>query len=550
MAMVNMNNLLNGKDSRWLQLEVCREFQRNKCSRPDTECKFAHPPANVEVQNGRVTACYDSIKGRCNREKPPCKYFHPPQHLKDQLLINGRNHLALKNALMQQMGLAPGQTLVPGQMPASAVAGNAPFLGIPAQVAAAGSFSPFYTPGSSVPTGLLPVIPADNSASQLAVMPQGVTGHQKIARSDRLEVDVKSLGNFYYDAFTGMAVPYKRAATDKSGVPVYPQPSGNTLQQLMTLQQQPASYIPVTCEYSSSTGGTTNPQASSSHVTTTSTTASALMITNSMASVSSSASLTPSASTPTTLATNFPLVNNTEGPEESKNPSPSLLPQSFIENSLQQQQSQQQKPTENGNDDENEKNNNVTETLDVSAYYQQPKVSQASAITSVAPSISPMTALNYTGVALNKQMINQTARLPYQSVAAANQASAQNAFSQQLLMRANLNAAAAAAAAAAPSAAANSQMMQSAMNMSYMNPFMAAQQQPRLLLSPQMLNQFGMMQQMSQPHAHHSFMQSAQLHHYHPYALPLATASGQQAVGSTPQSVAAAALSYKKMKSI
>merc|ERR1712079_142022 len=42
--------------------------------------------------------------GRCNREKPPCKYFHPPQHLKDQLLINGRNHLALKNALMQQMG--------------------------------------------------------------------------------------------------------------------------------------------------------------------------------------------------------------------------------------------------------------------------------------------------------------------------------------------------------------------------------------------------------------------------------------------------------------
>ncbi|XP_052838962.1 protein muscleblind isoform X23 [Drosophila gunungcola] len=59
---VNMNSLFNGKDSRWLQLEVCREFQRNKCSRQDTECKFAHPPANVEVQNGKVTACYDSIK--------------------------------------------------------------------------------------------------------------------------------------------------------------------------------------------------------------------------------------------------------------------------------------------------------------------------------------------------------------------------------------------------------------------------------------------------------------------------------------------------------
>ena len=43
-------------------MEVCREFQRNKCSRSDTECKFAHPTSNVEVQNGRVTACYDSIK--------------------------------------------------------------------------------------------------------------------------------------------------------------------------------------------------------------------------------------------------------------------------------------------------------------------------------------------------------------------------------------------------------------------------------------------------------------------------------------------------------
>ncbi|XP_066960510.1 muscleblind-like protein 3 isoform X5 [Macrobrachium rosenbergii] len=122
MAMVNVNNFLNVKDSRWLQLEVCREFQRNKCTRPDTECKFAHPPPNVEVQNGRVTACYDSIKGRCNREKPPCKYFHPPQHLKDQLLINGRNHLALKNAIMTQIqGLSPGTAVVQGTIPVEQV---------------------------------------------------------------------------------------------------------------------------------------------------------------------------------------------------------------------------------------------------------------------------------------------------------------------------------------------------------------------------------------------------------------------------------------------
>ncbi|UXI20362.1 uncharacterized protein NH340_JMT06305 [Sarcoptes scabiei] len=113
--MAIVNPLLNIKDSRWLQLEVCREFQRNKCTRSDTECKFAHPSSNVEIQNGRVIACYDSMKGRCNREKPPCKYFHPPKHLKEQLIINGKNHLALKNAILQQV---PFQTvLAAGQLP-------------------------------------------------------------------------------------------------------------------------------------------------------------------------------------------------------------------------------------------------------------------------------------------------------------------------------------------------------------------------------------------------------------------------------------------------
>ena len=88
-----------------------------------------------------LTWCSCDVQGRCNREKPACKYFHPPQHLKvslahhwhcgdhtgiekqllrniyinqDQLLINGRNHLALKNALAQQMQ----QQMIPGQVPA------------------------------------------------------------------------------------------------------------------------------------------------------------------------------------------------------------------------------------------------------------------------------------------------------------------------------------------------------------------------------------------------------------------------------------------------
>ncbi|XP_050675551.1 protein muscleblind isoform X2 [Leptidea sinapis] len=228
-TMVNMNSLLNGKDSRWLQLEVCREYQRNKCSRPDNECKFAHPPTTVEVQNGRVTACYDSIKGRCNREKPPCKYFHPPQHLKDQLLINGRNHLALKNALMQQMGLTPGQVM-PGQVPTVA---TSPYLsGVPG----VGSTYQYYAP--QLMPAMLGHDPA--AASPLGVMQQPVL-QQKMPRTDRIEMDMKSVGSFYYDnfAFPGV-VPYKRPAADKAGMPVY-QPA-TTYQQLMQLQQP---FVPV-----------------------------------------------------------------------------------------------------------------------------------------------------------------------------------------------------------------------------------------------------------------------------------------------------------------
>ncbi|XP_033225177.1 uncharacterized protein LOC117178064 isoform X3 [Belonocnema kinseyi] len=281
MAMVNMNNLLNGKDSRWLQLEVCREFQRNKCTRPDTECKFAHPPANVEVQNGRVTACYDSIKGRCNREKPPCKYFHPPQHLKDQLLINGRNHLALKNALMQQMGLTPGQTLVPGQVPTvespaptpphhhlqqqiqqqllathAFMATNPYLTGMP-QVG--NTYSPYFAPSPIMPAIMGPADPT-GVGSPLGVVQQTVAMPQKMPRTDRLEMDMKSVGSFYYEnfAFPGM-VPYKRPAGDKSGVPVYQPTGATTYQQLMQLQQP---FVPVSCEY---TGTPPLPAQSSNH---------------------------------------------------------------------------------------------------------------------------------------------------------------------------------------------------------------------------------------------------------------------------------------------
>uniref|UniRef100_A0A3P9J0A3 Muscleblind like splicing regulator 1 n=2 Tax=Oryzias TaxID=8089 RepID=A0A3P9J0A3_ORYLA len=101
------------RDTKWLTLEVCREFQRGTCSRPDNECKFAHPAKSCQVENGRVIACFDSLKGRCSREN--CKYLHPPPHLKTQLEINGRNNLIQqKNMAMlaQQMQLA--NAMIPG----------------------------------------------------------------------------------------------------------------------------------------------------------------------------------------------------------------------------------------------------------------------------------------------------------------------------------------------------------------------------------------------------------------------------------------------------
>ncbi|XP_043198078.1 protein muscleblind-like isoform X6 [Amphibalanus amphitrite] len=224
MANFHMVNALsmNIKDSRWLQLEVCREYQRNKCSRSDTECKFAHPLPHVEVQNGKVTACFDSIKGRCNREKPPCKYFHPPQHLKEQLLINGRNNLAIKNALMQQF--AAGSLPMAGTVPMTSP--TAPMYSLPP------SMSQFYTAAPTQAVG-------DAGLVAPLALPQL---QQKMQRSDRLEGEPAYDAQVYFGAFPGMGVAYKRSAGDKAGIPCYPAPGAASYQQLM-LQQQQQSYL-------------------------------------------------------------------------------------------------------------------------------------------------------------------------------------------------------------------------------------------------------------------------------------------------------------------
>ncbi|XP_063772154.1 muscleblind-like protein 1 isoform X4 [Pseudophryne corroboree] len=174
------------RDTKWLTLEVCREFQRGTCSRPDTECKFAHPSKSCQVENGHVIACFDSLKGRCSREN--CKYLHPPPHLKTQLEINGRNNLIQqKNMAMlaQQMQLAnamiPGTQLQP--MPMFSVA---PSLATNATAA----FNPYLGPMSPglVQAEILPSAHMLVAGNHGVAMPSAAAAAaQKLMRTDRLE---------------------------------------------------------------------------------------------------------------------------------------------------------------------------------------------------------------------------------------------------------------------------------------------------------------------------------------------------------------------------
>ncbi|XP_071999124.1 muscleblind-like protein 1 isoform X10 [Engystomops pustulosus] len=175
------------RDTKWLTLEVCREFQRGTCSRPDTECKFAHPSKSCQVENGRVIACFDSLKGRCSREN--CKYLHPPPHLKTQLEINGRNNLIQqKNMAMlaQQMQLA--NAIIPGtQLQPVPMFSVAPSLATNATAA----FNPYLGPVSPglVPAEILPTAPVLVAGNPGVTMPSAAAAAaQKLMRTDRLEV--------------------------------------------------------------------------------------------------------------------------------------------------------------------------------------------------------------------------------------------------------------------------------------------------------------------------------------------------------------------------
>ncbi|XP_077471494.1 muscleblind-like protein 1 isoform X9 [Stigmatopora argus] len=187
-------NIAQIRDTKWLTLEVCREFQRGTCSRSDQECKFAHPAKSCQVENGRIIACFDSLKGRCSREN--CKYLHPPPHLKNQLEINGRNNLIQqKNMVMlaQQMQLAnammPATQLPP--MPMFSVTPGLATNASAAAAAAAAAFNPYLSP---VSPGLMaqeilpntPVLMASSPA--VSQVPNAAAAAQKLLRTDRLEV--------------------------------------------------------------------------------------------------------------------------------------------------------------------------------------------------------------------------------------------------------------------------------------------------------------------------------------------------------------------------
>ncbi|XP_060923272.1 muscleblind-like protein 2 isoform X6 [Limanda limanda] len=201
-------NIASIRDTKWLTLEVCRQFQRGTCSRSDEECKFAHPPKSCQVENGRVIACFDSLKGRCTREN--CKYLHPPAHLKTQLEINGRNNLIQQKTaaamLAQQMQfMIPGTTMHPVGVDQDALASllrssHVDHLYLqsmqafpPCQGLGSGgglSYAPYLTPMSHsmglVPTDIHPnsqvIVPGSPPVSG------GSNSNQKLLRTDKLEV--------------------------------------------------------------------------------------------------------------------------------------------------------------------------------------------------------------------------------------------------------------------------------------------------------------------------------------------------------------------------
>ncbi|AQK43755.1 zinc finger CCCH domain-containing protein 28 isoform X2 [Zea mays] len=69
-----------------LTVDACRDFLRDRCTRSDLECRYAHPHNSVSIDlDNKVTACADSLRNNCFRGMT-CRYYHPPPHIQEQLL--------------------------------------------------------------------------------------------------------------------------------------------------------------------------------------------------------------------------------------------------------------------------------------------------------------------------------------------------------------------------------------------------------------------------------------------------------------------------------
>ncbi|KAK7090430.1 hypothetical protein V1264_010228 [Littorina saxatilis] len=208
------------------------------------------------------------LQGKCQRKDPPCKYLHPPQHLREQLLQNGRNNLILKSLHLQAAlhhpqvvpGLIPMAGGKPMAYPTAVMPGQIPYVAGPhylssVPTSAVHQYSPYGLPTVTMPGG---------DGTMVTQQMQGVisTPIPTKTRPDRLEPQVVEVltaskkrprdpAEELVLPQQMLVPPYKRMAIDgslgKSGIPMY-QPTIQTspYQQatLMHLQQQP--YIPVT----------------------------------------------------------------------------------------------------------------------------------------------------------------------------------------------------------------------------------------------------------------------------------------------------------------
>jgi hypothetical protein len=102
---------------------LCKEFKNGTCTKPASECPFAHPPSQcpIDAENSLVTVCVDFIKGKCARET--CKYFHPPEHLVAQLKKQKITNNAAAAAAAAALAATNNLTLLPTLSQTSAVSG-------------------------------------------------------------------------------------------------------------------------------------------------------------------------------------------------------------------------------------------------------------------------------------------------------------------------------------------------------------------------------------------------------------------------------------------